>query len=396
MDSKTKLQKAKAGLILDQPFWGALAIRTPLVEDQTCKTAWTNGLVIGYNPTFIEALSLDETKGLLAHEVMHIVELHNVRRQDRDPKKWNVACDHAINPILIAAGFTLPKGALSGYTLDDYAELIYKKLPDDPGQGQGKGQGQGSGQGQPGQGDPMAGQGQQDNDPGNCGEVRDLPGKDGKPASEAEKAAAAAQVKVAIKQAATIAKSWGKLPGGVERIVEEALESYVPWQEVLRRFYDQTTCNDYTWMRPNRRYAASGVYLPSLYSQDIKEAAVFIDTSGSIDQDWLNQMAAEMTAIMREVRIPKITVIYCDSHVAGIEEFTPDEEITLHPAGGGGTSFVPPFEKVEELMLDISCAVYLTDGDCNEFPQEPEYPTLWGIFGRQQFDPPFGEVLRIK
>ena len=62
-----KLTKARAGLILDNPFFGSLALRLQLVADPECETAWTDGQKLGYHPEFILGLSLDVTKSLIAH-----------------------------------------------------------------------------------------------------------------------------------------------------------------------------------------------------------------------------------------------------------------------------------------------------------------------------------------
>jgi predicted metal-dependent peptidase len=50
--------------------------------------------------------------GTLEHEVMHPALQHHTRRNGRDPSRWNMACDYAINPILVDAGLTLPEGVL--------------------------------------------------------------------------------------------------------------------------------------------------------------------------------------------------------------------------------------------------------------------------------------------
>jgi len=71
LEARRQLVKARSGLVLDHVFFGSLALRLRLVEDPKCKTAWTDGVHLGYNPEFIGGLTLDETKGLLAHEVMH-------------------------------------------------------------------------------------------------------------------------------------------------------------------------------------------------------------------------------------------------------------------------------------------------------------------------------------
>ena len=46
-EAEQKIRKARAGLILDQPFFGALALRLQLKADPGCKTAWTDGQVLG-------------------------------------------------------------------------------------------------------------------------------------------------------------------------------------------------------------------------------------------------------------------------------------------------------------------------------------------------------------
>ena len=39
----------------------------------------------------------------------------HLRRGKRNPKKWNIACDLAINPIIERHGFELPEGSLNDY-----------------------------------------------------------------------------------------------------------------------------------------------------------------------------------------------------------------------------------------------------------------------------------------
>lgn len=370
--AREKITKARAGLVLDSPFFGSLALRQTLKDDPSCKTLWTNGRTIGYNPSFVHGLTLAEVKGALAHEVLHIAAAHHARRQNRKPEKWNVAADYAINDILTGAGFVLPKGALTGYGTNQEAESIYNYLPDPP-------QDQGAG----------------DPDPGGCGEVRDATAPDGQEAGPGDLKQAEAEARVAVSQAAQAAKKCGKLPAGLERLIDTILNPQVPWREVLRRFIDQASRNDYTWTRPSTRYLASGLYLPSLYNQEIRPLAVAVDTSGSIDQETINQFAAELSAIIEETKTTA-TVIYCDSKVKNVETFDPASlPLTLHPIGGGGTDFRPPFAEVDKLGLEPSCLVYLTDGECYSFPDAPEYPVLWATIGNRFFTPPFGEVTAV-
>jgi len=60
--AKTKLTRARATLILDQPFFGALALRLHLVEDENTKTMSVDGKTIRYNPDFVNECSAGLTK----------------------------------------------------------------------------------------------------------------------------------------------------------------------------------------------------------------------------------------------------------------------------------------------------------------------------------------------
>ncbi|KKL69918.1 hypothetical protein LCGC14_2110110 [marine sediment metagenome] len=108
-EARKRMMSARSALILDEPFWGALALHLVVVEDPDCTppTAWTDGARLGYHPDFILSLPWKQLLGLLAHEVLHCVLGHPWRRMGRDQKLWNEACDRAINPELKKAGFKL-------------------------------------------------------------------------------------------------------------------------------------------------------------------------------------------------------------------------------------------------------------------------------------------------
>jgi predicted metal-dependent peptidase len=385
MNAKEQITKSRAGLVLDLPFFGSLALRLAVKEDLNCESAWTDGVTLGYNPDFIQGLTLPETKGLLAHEVMHIAMMHNTRRGDRNQSRWNEAADYAINLILEDSGLTLPKARLLDREYADMAaEQIYGKIGK---QEQEQESNNNKSRDDSGKGD----------DPGKTGEVRDYPGKDGKQATAADKAQAEQETKIAVTQAITQAKSMGRLPGGLSRLIDEIIEPIIDWREILRRFVSATAKNDYTWARPNRRHIAEGLYLPSLYSEDIGPIVVAVDTSGSVDQEMINQFSAEITAILEDFHAD-CTVIYCDSEIAGVEIFrNEDLPVILHPAGGGGTDFRPVFDYVDEHDIRPACLIYLTDM-AGSFPvNEPDYPVLWGtIEAWSGAAAPWGETVRIK
>lgn len=218
-----KIQAARTALVLDQPFFGLLALRLKIEEDPTCKTAWVDGRTLGYNPKFIEPLTHDETLGLIAHEVMHCAAGHPWRRSGRDPEQWNDACDYAINSVLVSARFSLPAGGLIDPQFNGQsAEWIFDRMA--------KKQSSGQGQGPDGEGKPSP-----------QGEVRDAP-QDGKEDGSTE-----GDWQAATQQAAKAAEAMGRLPAHLERFSEERARSYVDWRSVLRRFFQETARADYAW-----------------------------------------------------------------------------------------------------------------------------------------------------
>lgn len=362
-----KVVKARVKLLIKSPFWGTLALRLKLKADDTCPTAWTDGRYLAFSPEYLDSLSRDEIIGVVAHEVMHCAMAHQFRRGEREPKRWNYACDMAINPLLRDAGYHLPDGAL----YDDVdpprsAEAIYASLPQKEGT---------------------------DGYPVSCGEVRDATGEDGKGLAPGEAEEQELGWKAATVQAAQLARKAGKLTDGLARLVGELCEPKVPWRVVLRDFVERVAKNDYSWSRPNRRYAQRGIYLPSLHSKEMGPIVVAVDTSGSVDGEVLTGFASELDAINSECRPESMTVLCCDSEIAGVQSFEPYDPVQIDVKGGGGTDYRPAFEYVEEHGLEPSCLVYLTDGECDRFPDAPDYPVLWVLWERPTYyswEPEFG------
>lgn len=359
-----KLIRARNKLLLEQPFFGVLALKLQVIEDKTCQTAWTDGKRMGYNPDFIAKLPDGQVRGLVAHEVMHCVYKHQTRRKEREPRKWNMAADYAINPGLIEAGFELPEG---GCVDDKYKNMstdhIYTLLPDPP------------------ECDSSSG----------WGEVRD-----GDYESSSERADQDQDWTVSVRQAAEAAKKAGNLPGHLEGLIDTVLNPKVPWKEVLRNFMTQPRKDDYSMTRPNRRYISSGLYLPAMWSEGLGDIVITVDTSGSISKEELDTFCSEINCILQDTHPQKVYVLYCDTQVhKKVDEYTTDDlPISLHYQGGGGTDFTEPFKWVEDHALTPDAFIYLTDmyGSCSAPP--PIYPVLW-ISTTECTDAAFGEVIQM-
>jgi predicted metal-dependent peptidase len=422
-----KLTRARTQLLLNQPFFGTLCLRLKLVSGSV-PTMATDGRRIAFNPAFVDGLKPSELEATLAHEVMHCALGHHCRRGERDPRLWNEAADLAINPILVGNGFTLPAGALIDPSFSDLsAEEIYARLLRDKNDDSGSGSkqtpqqaGNGGGgasqkQQQPQNGQPPAtssdsatqkassrgtlapGPAQESSAPeprpGGFGEVLDATDDQGHPASQAENSRQQHEWNIAADQAMRSAKACGNEPAQIERPLDESRESAQDWRALLRDFIAATTPSDYRWSPPNRRYIASGLYLPSVHRSGIGTVVIAVDTSGSIGRKELEQFAAEISAISDEAKPEAIYVVYCDAAVQSVQEFGSSEPVRLEPKGGGGTDFRPAFEWVESNGITPACLIYLTDLCCDSYPEPPQYPVLWVTDSRRIA--PFAETVRI-
>ena len=76
-------------------------------------TAATDGVVLLYNPAYLEGLTIEQVCGLLVHEVCHVRFAHHEQFADSgytDHRQANVAMDMEINPLVADAGYELPQG----------------------------------------------------------------------------------------------------------------------------------------------------------------------------------------------------------------------------------------------------------------------------------------------
>lgn len=371
MDLMKRLSKAKTSLILEHPFIGSVALNMPMTLSDEVPTAATNGKRVLYNPNFIEPLTDEELKFLVAHECLHPMLEHNYRRGARDPKKWNKAADFVINQLLVDEGIgKFIEGGCLDKTIytngGGTSEGIYSLLPDGDG-------GDGSGGGDIG-------------GPGN-----DLEDGEG---SQAEQAQEAAEWKIKVAQAAQAAKMMGKLSANMARLVDEVLKPKVDWRERLHVFVQKAKNDQRTFARPNRRFLSQGLYMPSITGEVLGELVFAVDMSGSISQDEANQYGAECRVVHEDGKPSKLHLIFFSHEVCAVDTLTRDDDFVFNPRGGGGTAFSPVFKYIEENDINPAGIVFLTDLYCHDFGDEPGCPVLWVTTGAT--DVPFGQVVEMK
>lgn len=418
-DPATKLAAARTRLILDKPFLGALVLRLPMIEAGSwCRTTATDMKSFYYNPDYINKLSLSQTEFVLAHEALHCALTHFVRRGHRIQRKWDLACDFAINPILMNDGLQPPAEAVVLNQFENMsAEEIYpclddsldnetldQHLYDNNADGSQNGQSSepppdeapqdkqdkpaGNGGAQPKEPNPQDGDGrgkpqpqpQQSESGSKAGDKQDQPPV---PLTAHEREELAQKWQQYLASAAQQAQQAGKLGGGMARLVDAWLEPKLPWRSLLAHYFFDQARNDYNYMRPSRREGE--MILPSLKSSQC-DLVVAIDTSGSVGEAELSEFLSEINAIKGALPV-RITLLACDAKLAEDAPwvFEPWEEFSLPRSfqGGGGTNFAPVFDWVENANLRPDALVYFTDADADFPPNAPPYPVIWLVKGKK-------------
>ena len=362
----TKLDKAKAQIVLDHPFFAAILLRRKLIRSDDIPTLAVDARAnIYYNHDFIESLSVPQIVWGLCHEVGHVIGQHALRKGSRDHKKWNYAGDAWINDTLDDSnvgqriqGCVDMKGSK-----DKTTEQIYDELPDNHGDN-GLGEDVIYGVGTDGQGKQLT-----------PDEVKELEG----------------QIKIEIAEAAQTAKMRGKLSGRLEQLVADILEVKTPWHDILEKYMTSCVQQNQSWRRRNRRFDD---YLPSTDKlPQMGELVVQVDVSGSISKTELDYYNGHLSRIISQCRPDKVHVLYTDTEVQKHVEFDCGEEVNLEFYSGGGTHMPAGFDFCAEHGIDPQVFVCLTDG-YTDFGSDPGYPVVWCI--SSEVEAPHGENIHFE
>jgi len=279
-------------------------------------------------------------------------------------------CDSEINNKLKRLGNFIPEGWVLFPQWDGQnAEYIYAQLIKDAKQ-------------QPKNGNGKDGNG--------CSGVKNVDGN-GKPMTAAQVKKAMGQLKQKVAQAAQAARSKGDLPEDLERMLQDLLSPKLNWEQILEKFIQEAVQDDYDDNKFDRRFIDQELYFEDLCIPKAS-IAIAIDSSGSISGEELNKAVAETLSIVQARNISKIRLIVCDAEVHSDQVYNAREfdVADFRIGGGGGTDFRPIFKALEEGEKP-SVLVFFTDTYGTMPEEEPDYPTLWVVWGDTDTDTlPFG------
>ena len=396
MTYEEKIDKAKARLMLEHPYFGTVASSLKLEENNEILTFSSNGSVMRYNSEYLDRLTVDEVEFVMANGAMHAVLQHQDRVNERTKWLWQTATDYVVNAMLVKNGMQLPQYAyyeekFEGMYAEEIYDLLRAEMMDNSDHS-------------------MEQETEQITDSDDVGvdnihmqkehtpdmnatqtEVEnDAQDKEEEQASTSNVEALSEEMKEHLEQIFQKLKRQGNLPKDMHLVVPEYFSHKVDWREFLYGYIASHAKTTYRFTPPNMKYLYRGIYLPSL-SSDLLRVIVAVDTSGSIDEALLGTFLGEVSSMMQQYPNYEIDLITADAKIQSHKTFLPGEMLDYDVSGGGGTDFRPVFEYIDQYIDYPTLLLYFTDGQ-GTFPQEePNYDVLWIM--PEMWDVPFGEVV---
>jgi predicted metal-dependent peptidase len=369
-----KLTIAKLWAVSRHPYLAAAlfaftVVPVPGLGRAAVDAAWR----LYIDPDLVDGYSIEVLGSLLVHHAGHLVRDHAGRAQSlgvdrRVQREWALAADAEINDDLIGTGLRLPDDRVVpqelGWAPGRLAEEYFHVAHDDH--------------------DTEA-------EP-DCGSGADALARDWDLSGEQSSGLPPGEQRLLRCQVASdvlryTKEGMGRLSAGWRRWAEDMLEPKVDWRRVLaaeiRKGLTLVSGRvDYTYRRPSRRaHACPDVVLPAM-ERPVPEVLVICDTSGSMADDLLAQVLAEVDGLLTGVGLARnhVRVMSVDAAVHTVQRVATTRALNL--VGGGGTDMGAGLEAAGRLRPRPSVIVVLTDG-LTPWPPDPprRIPVVVGLIG---------------
>jgi predicted metal-dependent peptidase len=428
------LKRARVSLQKEKPFFSDLIFYLKFNEADSFPSMAVDPFGnLYFNAEWVGKLTEAKLKGVMCHEVLHLAFLHIPRAEKfaADEVKqfvWNLAIDCQANYLVKKNNMELPDDVACRpdnygnsvhidlpfwkYEVEDIesksAEKIYYEIYDKIPKAKARAYAQGF------KGKPIRigfdyhldkkGQGQKDGKDGEGGSKGQGQGQE---LSKEDIQRIQQQWKDRLINALYRAQGIGNQPAGMDRWIKELLEPKIDWRAKLNRFVTEGLPFDYSFRRPHKRSEALGYYCPSYVNESLK-VGVFIDTSGSIDNEELKAFKSECVSIAKSFECIEMVLGYLDTQMYPpvlVENGNVDKIMASMPKGGGGTDMRKVFKYIgaDGWCADLELVVIFTDLD-TPLPTLMETKgrkVLWVVPKRSEhyvkkFDSNIGEVVIIE
>ncbi len=363
-----KISQAKSKLLLSHPFFGAVAAKLEVVQNDDIQSFKSNGIKLEYNSDFLQKLEPSQMEFVFANGAMHASLAHEERKNGRSGWLWQLATDYAINDMLVQNGLNRPDEAHYSKRFSGmYAEEIYAELKEDILR------------------DELEYEADDVDDMQESKKEQNTPQNEDVLNEQLFEEFAKAKLEDEMKS--------GEAPLSIGRFFKISSEGKIDWRNELRAALDRHHKDDFTLLPPSKKFLYKGIYLPSCISKRF-QLVVAIDSSGSVDEKLLSEFLSELNFLMLTIPNFQIDMFVCDDKIRAHKTFWGGDILEADIKGGGGTDFRPVFEFVDRELSDVKLLLYFSDLD-GIFPHvEPNYEVKWIV--PKERDVPFGTVIILE
>ncbi len=415
------LQPHLVGMMLEEPFYAKVLRVLSKIRTQQIPTAGViakdGDLKMYWNDRFMAALPGKQVRGVLKHEMLHLIFEHTTTRKYEPHKVWNYATDLAINshlmdelpefglfpgkafkPLSEESKEKMGEAAVKQYEAVSQkigsfpkgmaAEWYFARLMEDD-EVKDAIENPKSGENGKSLADAL-----RDGDVtmGPNGEICDA---DGNPLptmpgtlddhdgwdemSEEDREYIKAKVKQAAGEAAKECDSkgsWGSVPAELRRQIKAALVAEVPWQKIIDRFcgYSRRAHRTTSY---SRIHSTLGRLVPGAKRGYTSSVATYIDQSGSVSDRELALCFGELKNLAKNT---EFTCYHFDTEVD--EKSKAVWKRSKNPAAGrtraGGTCFKAPTKHAVKNRKSFDGYIILTDGYAPD-PGPSRIPRAWVV-----------------
>jgi predicted metal-dependent peptidase len=371
-DQRSLAQQAREWFVNHYPLLGSLAANFKIIEDallcgrmEIHVAAVDDGLrEIYMNPA--AGLDEQETRFVMAHEMLHAGLRHSARLQGRDPFLWNVACDYVINSWLVELGLgALPEvgGLYDPQLVGLSAEAIYDRIVTDLRAYRKLA--------------TLRGVGLGDMLERKVG-IREMNGE-----------SLDDFYRRCLAQGLVYHRSTGRgeLPAGMVEEIQALGQPPIPWDVALARWFDAffpALEKLRSYARPSRRQSSTpDIPRPSLVPppEDLasRTFGVILDTSGSMSRHMLAKALGAIASYSASREVPFVRLVFCDAVAYDVGYVSPEDIAgRVRVRGRGGTVLQPAVDLIEaaaDFPKDGPLLV-ITDGACDRLHIRHEHAFL--------------------
>jgi predicted metal-dependent peptidase len=187
-------------------------------------------------------------------------------------------------------------------------------------------------------------------------------------------------------------KNWGLpvwLGEQVEQLCQAAGQKHLDWRVLFRRYVASAVEQRHQFNRPPRRFPEFVGIIPGRCHVPTRQKILAaIDTSGSITNEMLAQISAELAHLNKN---GDVTIVECDDQIRAVYPYKPITEVH----GRGGTDFRPVFEAKFLAQHRCDVVVYFTDGMGLGPERAPRVPVVWCLVEGGQAVAAWGKTVRL-